>query len=83
MSIIHIIPSEFNKELELHLPTLSSREFHPLPRTTNTRHWTSPRPHQHPEATFYGRADGDSMIDAGINDGDIAIIDRGSASKSV
>ena len=30
----------------------------------------------HPEATFYGRVDGDSMEDAGINDGDIAVIDR-------
>jgi len=31
---------------------------------------------RHPEATFYGRVDGDSMIDAGICDGDIAVIDR-------
>jgi len=31
---------------------------------------------QHPEATFYGRVSGDSMIDAGIADGDIAVIDR-------
>ena len=31
---------------------------------------------RHPEATFYGRVDGDSMIDAGISDGDIAVIDR-------
>lgn len=31
---------------------------------------------KHPEATFYGRVDGDSMIDAGICDGDIAVIDR-------
>ncbi len=31
---------------------------------------------RHPEATFYGRVDGDSMIDAGIADGDIAVIDR-------
>ncbi|MBQ7180861.1 MAG: translesion error-prone DNA polymerase V autoproteolytic subunit [Bacteroidaceae bacterium] len=30
----------------------------------------------HPEATFYGRVDGDSMKDAGIYDGDIAVIDR-------
>ena len=30
----------------------------------------------HPEATFYGKVDGDSMEDAGINDGDIAVIDR-------
>ena len=31
---------------------------------------------KHPEATLYGRVSGDSMIDAGINDGDIAVIDR-------
>ena len=31
---------------------------------------------RHPEATFYGRVDGDSMIDAGISDGDLAVIDR-------
>lgn len=31
---------------------------------------------KHPEATFYGRVDGDSMIEAGICDGDIAVIDR-------
>ena len=31
---------------------------------------------RHPEATFYGRVYGDSMIDAGIDDGDIAVIDR-------
>lgn len=31
---------------------------------------------RHPEATFYGRVDGDSMEGAGIMDGDIAVIDR-------
>ena len=31
---------------------------------------------RHPEATFYGRVMGDSMIDASICDGDIAVIDR-------
>ena len=31
---------------------------------------------KHPEATFYGRVEGDSMINAGICDGDIAVIDR-------
>lgn len=31
---------------------------------------------RHPESTFYGRVYGDSMIDAGISDGDIAVIDR-------
>ncbi len=31
---------------------------------------------KHPEATFYGKVDGDSMIGLGINEGDIAVIDR-------
>lgn len=31
---------------------------------------------KHPESTFYGRVKGDSMIEAGICDGDIAVIDR-------
>ena len=31
---------------------------------------------RHPEATFYGKVEGDSMEDAGINNGDIAVIDR-------
>lgn len=31
---------------------------------------------KNPEATFYGRVSGDSMIEVGICDGDIAVIDR-------
>lgn len=31
---------------------------------------------KHPEATFYGQVEGDSMIGLGINDGDIAVIDK-------
>ncbi len=31
---------------------------------------------RNPEATFYGRVEGDSMIEVGICDGDIAVIDR-------
>ena len=31
---------------------------------------------KHPEASFYGDVEGDSMIDAGIFDGDRVIIDR-------
>lgn len=30
----------------------------------------------HPEATFYGRVKGDSMIEAGLEEGDILVIDR-------
>lgn len=31
---------------------------------------------KHPSATFYGRAKGDSMKDAGISDGDLLVIDK-------
>lgn len=31
---------------------------------------------RHPASTFYGRVRGDSMIDAGVYDGDILIIDK-------
>lgn len=31
---------------------------------------------RHPAATFYGRAVGDAMADAGVEDGDILVIDR-------
>ncbi len=31
---------------------------------------------RHPAATFYGRVVGDSMIDAGVEDGDILVIDK-------
>lgn len=31
---------------------------------------------EHPTATFYVRASGHSMVNAGINDGDLLIVDR-------
>ena len=31
---------------------------------------------QHPDATFYARVEGNSMQDAGIDDGDILIVDK-------
>lgn len=31
---------------------------------------------RHPAATFYGRVVGDSMIDAGVEEGDVLVIDR-------
>ena len=31
---------------------------------------------KHPEATFYGRVVGDSMIDAGVEQGDVLVIDK-------
>lgn len=31
---------------------------------------------RHPAATFYGRVVGDSMIDAGVEEGDVLVIDK-------
>lgn len=31
---------------------------------------------RHPSSTFYGRVKGDSMIEEGINEGDILVIDK-------
>ena len=36
---------------------------------------------KHPAATFYGRVVGDSMIDAGVDEGDILVIDRSLTAK--
>lgn len=36
---------------------------------------------KHPAATFYGRVIGDSMIDAGVEEGDILVIDRAIEAK--
>ena len=77
MSKIHIIKGEFDRGLELQLANSIKAGF-PSP-AEDYRHDTLDFNRdliKHPEATFYGRVDGDSMVDAGINDGDIAIIDR-------
>lgn len=77
MAKIHILPSEFSNELSLQFAPGIKAGF-PSP-AQDYRHDTLDFNRdfiRHPEATFYGRVDGDSMIDAGINDGDIAVIDR-------
>lgn len=77
MADIHILPSEFNQSLKLQL-AYSIKAGFPSP-AEDYQHDTLDFNRdliKHPEATFYGRVDGDSMTDAGINDGDIAIIDR-------
>jgi len=77
MSKIHIIKGEFEKSLELQLANSIKAGF-PSP-AEDYRHDSLDFNRdliKHPEATFYGRVTGDSMTDAGINDGDIAVIDK-------
>ena len=74
---IHILQSEFAAKQELPIACAIKAGF-PSP-AEDYQHETLDFNRdliKHPEATFYGRVDGDSMVEAGINDGDIAIIDR-------
>ena len=77
MSDIHIIKGDIEKKLELQYAEAIKAGF-PSP-AQDYRHDSLDFNRDlisHPEATFYGRVEGDSMIDAGISDGDIAVIDR-------
>ena len=77
MPNIQILPSEFNKRLKLHYAQAIKAGF-PSPAEDYSHETLDFNRDliRNPEATFYGKVDGDSMIEAGINDGDIAVIDR-------
>ncbi|MBQ6069882.1 MAG: translesion error-prone DNA polymerase V autoproteolytic subunit [Bacteroidales bacterium] len=77
MKSITILNGRFEKELQLQMaPEL--RAGFPSPAEEYLRDSLDFNRDmiKHPESTFYGRVIGDSMIDAGINDGDIAVIDK-------
>ena len=74
---IKIIEGEFEKQLELQFaPTIKAGFPSPADDYTHDSIDFNRDLIRNPDATFYGRVDGDSMIDAGICDGDIAVIDR-------
>lgn len=77
MKSIQLIKSEFGQPLDLFLAPGIKAGF-PSPAEEYLRDSLDFNRDliAHPEATFYGRVDGDSMKDAGINNGDIAVIDR-------
>ena len=77
MANIQIIQGDFNKKLELPIAEGLKAGF-PSPAEAYSHETLDFNRDmiRNPEATFYGRVEGDSMIEAGINDGDIAVIDR-------
>ena len=77
MSGMKILKGEFKEKLDLLLAPQIKAGF-PSPAEDYMRESLDFNRDliKHPEATFYGRVDGDSMMDAGISDGDIAVIDR-------
>ena len=72
-----IYKGEFGKQLELLLAPQIKAGF-PSPAQDYMRESLDFNRDfiKHPEATFYGRVDGDSMEEASICHGDIAVIDR-------
>lgn len=77
MAQIQIINGLFKNELELQLaPGIKAGFPSPADDYINDGLDFNRDLIRHPEATFYGRINGDSMKDLGINNGDIAVIDR-------
>ncbi len=77
MSNIHIIQGDFSKRLQLPIAEGLKAGF-PSP-AEDYNHETLDFNRDlilHHEATFYGKVEGDSMIEVGICDNDIAVIDR-------
>ncbi|MCF8358792.1 MAG: translesion error-prone DNA polymerase V autoproteolytic subunit [Prolixibacteraceae bacterium] len=78
-----------SKELEIFEPDVSSRVELPLYQTGISAGFPSPAEDyiegridlnteliKNPSSTFFGRVNGDSMIDAGIGNGDLIVIDK-------
>ena len=77
MSGIQLIKGEFSETLDLLIAPEIKAGF-PSPAEDYLRESLDFNRDliRHPESTFYGKVDGDSMEDAGICHGDIAVIDR-------
>ena len=77
LSDIRIIRGDFEERLDLFLaPGIKAGFPSPADDYLNERLDFNRDLIRNPESTFYGRVKGDSMIKAGICDGDIAVIDR-------
>ncbi|MBO7067331.1 MAG: translesion error-prone DNA polymerase V autoproteolytic subunit [Bacteroidaceae bacterium] len=77
MSNIKIIKGEFDKELALPIaPDIKAGFPSPAGDYLHESLDFNRDLIRHPEATYYGHVEGDSMEDAGICHGDIAVIDR-------
>ena len=77
MSSIQLLKGDFEKELKLHFtPSIMAGFPSPADDYLHESLDFNRDLIRHPEATFYGRVKGNSMMDVGICNGDIAVIDR-------
>lgn len=83
MKDIEIIPGHFTHELQLvFAPAIKAGFPSPADDYIHDSLDFNRDLVRHPESTFYGRISGDSMIDAGFNEGDIAVIDKAREPKN-
>ncbi len=77
-SSIEIIKPDFESSLPLTYADAGVRAGFPSPATDLNDEFIDLNQHliRHPTSTFYARVAGDSMIEEGIDDGDLLIIDR-------
>ena len=78
MSSIRVIQGDFEKKLKLQFAPGIKAGF-PSPAEDYSHETLDFNRDliRNPEATFYGKVEGDSMIEACINDGDIAVVAAG------
>lgn len=77
MSSIQLLKGDFEKELKLHFaPSIMAGFPSPADDYLHESLDFNRDLIRHPESTFYGRVKGNSMMDVGICNGDIAVIDR-------
>ena len=79
--ILRLHESRFMEEIQKDLPGMALDGIHagfPSPATDYMTQAIDLNKElvRHPAATFYGRVVGDSMIDAGVEEGDILVIDK-------
>ena len=77
MSEIEILPAEFKEELKLHFAQAIKAGYPSRAGDYEGEFFDfNVNMVSNPVSTFYGRVDSEAMIEAGINPGDIAVIDK-------
>ena len=77
MSEIQILPAEFKEELKLHFAQAIKAGYPSIAGDHEDEFFDfNVNMVSNPVSTFYGRVDSEAMIEAGINPGDIAVIDK-------
>jgi len=83
MKVDEVLTPEISSQVDIPVFTVSVSAGFPSPADGHMEGRLDLNQHliKHPAATFFVRVSGDSMIGAGINDGDLLIVDRSLEAK--